>query len=208
VAEFTAKDVQRLRQETGAGMMDCKRALEETAGDLEKAKDLLRQQHKADAKKYSTRSASEGLVDAYLHVPDPKAGVPAKVGVLLELDCATDFVAKTDRFKALAREISMHISWAQPSYVSREDVPDDVREREEKVYRGQAEAEGKKPEQIDRIVEGKMGKFYAQNCLLEQPWHKDDKGKKTIGDLIDEASAELKEPIVVRRFANFRVGAE
>jgi elongation factor Ts len=208
VAEFTAKDVQRLRQETGAGMMDCKKALEEASGDFDKAKDLLRVQKKGEAQKLATRSASEGIVDAYLHVPDPKAGIPAKVGVLVELNCATDFVAKTDRFKGLAREIAMHISFAQPRYVSREDVPDDVVERERSVFRAQLESEGKKPEQIEKIMEGKLEKFFQQMCLLDQPWLKDEKGKKTIADLVAETSADLQEPVLVRRFANFRVGVD
>jgi elongation factor Ts len=208
VADFTAKDVQRLRQETGAGMMDCKKALEEAAGDFDQAKDLLRVMKKGDAKKLSTRSASEGLVEAYLHVPDPKAGIPAKVGVLVELNCATDFVAKTDKFRGLAREIAMHISFAQPVYVSREDVPADVVDREKGVYRAQLESEGKKPEQIEKIMEGKLEKFFQQYCLLDQPWLKDEKGKKTIADLVAETSADLQEPVVVRRFSNFRVGAE
>jgi elongation factor Ts len=204
--EINAKDVKALRDATGAGMMDAKKALQDAGGDMEKAKDLLRERGLASAKKYATRGAGEGLVEAYLHKPDPM--LPAKLGVLIELNCATDFVAKTERFQGLARAIAMHISFAEPTYVSQEDVPEDVIERERKIFRAQAEAEGKKPEIIDKIVEGKLKTFYADVCLLDQPWIKDEKRQKTIGELVGEASSELKEPIRVRRFARFRVGVD
>lgn len=206
MAEITASEVKALRDATGAGMMDAKKALQDADGDIEKAKDLLRERGKADARKYATRGAGEGLVEAYLHAPTP--GLPAKAGVLVELNCATDFVAKTDAFRTLAREIALHIAAAQPAYVSREDVPEEVVERERKIFRTQAEAEGKPAQAMDKILEGRLRKFYEQNVLLDQPWVKDEKGKKTVGDLVQEASAELKEPVKVRRFTFFRVGAE
>jgi elongation factor Ts len=196
------KEVKRLRDATGAGMMDCKRALEETAGDFEKAKDLLRERGMATAKKFATRGAEEGVIEAYLHKPDP--GMPAKVGVLVELNCATDFVAKTERFQALAREIALHISFANPAYVTREEVPGDVVERETEIFRKQAE--GKPDNVIEKMVEGKLNAFFADMCLVDQPYIRDD--SKTVGQLLDEASNELKEPVRVRRFVRFRVGVD
>ena len=199
------KEVKRLREATGAGMMDCKQALVDAEGDFEKAKDLLRERGMASSKKYSERSAQEGVVEAYLHKPDP--GMPAKLGVLVELNCATDFVAKTERFQSLAREVALHISFADPSYVSREDFPGDVLEREKEIYRKQAE--GKPENVVEKIVEGKLTAFFAAipgGALLDQPFIRDD--KKTVGQLLDEASSELKEPVRVRRFARFRVGVE
>ena len=199
------KEVKRLRDETGAGMMDCKQALVDTDGDFEKAKDLLRERGIASSKKYSERSASEGVVESYLHKPDP--GMPAKLGVVLELNCATDFVAKTERFQSLARDIAMHISFADPAFVAREDFPGDVLEREKEIYRKQAE--GKPSNVVEKIVDGKLNAFFGSipgGALLDQPYIRDD--KKTVGQLLDEASAELKEPVRVRRFARFRVGVD
>jgi elongation factor Ts len=202
MADIKPADVKKLRDETGAGMMDCKNALVETEGDLERAKDLLRERGLASAKKFATRGADEGLIEAYLHKPDP--GMPAKLGVLIELNCATDFVAKTERFQTLAREIALHISFARPLYVSRDEVPDDVTEREKKIFRTQAE--GKPEHVIEKMLEGKLNAFFGEICLLDQPYIRDD--TKTIGLLLDEATAELKEPVRVRRFACFKVGVE
>lgn len=199
------KEVKRLRDATGAGMMDCKQALVETDGDFEKAKDILRERGLASAKKFATRGAEEGVVEAYLHKPDP--GMPAKLGVLVEINCATDFVAKTERFQSLAREVALHISFADPAYVAREDFPGDVLEREKEIYRKQAE--GKPANVVDKIVEGKLSAFFAAipgGALLDQPFIRDD--KKTVGQLLDEASAELKEPVRVRRFSRIRVGVD
>src|SRR2546426_8161078 len=151
-------EVKRLRDATGAGMMDCKRALEQAAGDFDRAKVILREQGKADAQKYSTRSAGEGVVDAYLHAPDPS--LPAKVGTLVELNCATDFVAKTERFRDLAHAIAMHIAARPPAYVSRDDVPAEVIEAEREIYRKQVE--GKPPNVVEKIVDGKLEKFFEQ----------------------------------------------
>jgi elongation factor Ts len=202
MADVKPADVKKLRDETGAGMMDCKNALVETEGDFEKAKDLLRERGLASAKKFATRGADEGLIEAYLHKPDP--GMPAKLGVLVELNCATDFVAKTERFQTLAREIALHISFARPLYVSRDEVPDDVIEREKKIFRTQTE--GKPEHVIEKMLEGKINAFFGEICLLDQPYIRDD--KKTIGLLLAEATAELKEPVRVRRFACFKVGVE
>jgi len=202
MTDINSEDVKRLRDATGAGWMDCKRALQEADGDFDRATVLLREQHKADAKKLSSRSAGEGIVDAYLHAPDPN--LPAKVGVLVELNCATDFVAKTERFRDLARRVAQQIAATQPAYVSREDVPGDVIEKEKEIYRKQAE--GKPANVVDKIVEGKLEKFYELMCLVDQPYIRDD--SKKVGELLDEASAELKEPVKVRRFAYFKVGAE
>ena len=199
------KDVKKLRDDTGAGMMDCKRALEETNGDLEKAKDLLRAKGMAAQGKMATRGANEGVIEAYLHKPDP--GMPAKLGVLVELNCSTDFVAKTEEFQQLAREIALHISFAKPAYVSREDFPGDVIEREKEIFRKQAE--GKPDNVVEKMVEGKLKAFYAQTpggALLDQAYIRDD--KKTVGELLDEAAGKLKEPVRIRRFSYFRLGVD
>ena len=195
------KEVKRLRDATGAGMMDCKRALEETGGDFEKAKDLIRERN-LDVGKFAGRAAEEGVVEAYLHTPDP--GMPAKLGVLVELNCATDFVAKTEQFRSLAREIALHISFANPSYVSREDVPQDVVDRERKIFA--AQAEGKPEKVVEKMVEGKLNKFFEKECLVDQPYIRDD--SHTIGQLLAEATSQLKEPVRVRRFSYFRVGMD
>ena len=202
MAEIKAADVQKLRAETGAGMMECKKALQETGGDFDKAKQILRERGLASAKKFATRGAEEGVVETYLHKPDP--GMPAKVGVMVELNCATDFVAKTEKFVTLAREVALHISFADPLYVDRDQVPGDVVEKEKEIYRKQAE--GKPDNVVEKIVDGKLNAFYAERCLVDQPYIRDD--SKTVGQLLDEASAELKEPVRVRRFARFRVGVE
>ena len=198
--KITAAQVKELRDATGAGMMDCRNALEQADGDLERAKQILREAGKAGLAKRGGRSASEGVIDAYLHTPDPN--LPAKLGVLVELDCETDFVAKTDEFQRLAHEIALHIAVADPAYVRREDVPGDVVERERAIYAKQAE--GKPAHVVDRIVEGKLNDFYKQVVLLDQPYIRDD--KQTIQDLLDAYSAKVRERLVLRRFARFRVG--
>jgi len=199
--EIKAADVKALREATGAGMMECKKALQDAGGDLEKAKTLLRERGLASAKKFAERAAEEGLVDAYLHAPDPN--LPARLGVLVELNCATDFVAKTEQFRDLARQIAMHISFARPQYISREEVPAEVVDAEREIYRKQAE--GKPEKVVEKMVEGKLNSFFADSCLLDQPWIKDD--SRTIGELLDQASGELKEPVKVRQFSVFKVGA-
>lgn len=197
---MSADDVKRLRADTGAGILECKKALEETGGDFEKAKDLLRTRGLAAAKKYAERAAEEGLVYAYLHKPSPD--MPAKLGVMVELNCATDFVAKSEKFGKVAHEVALHIAFANPTYLGRDEVPADVLEREKEIYAKQAE--GKPENVVEKIVTGKIEAFYADNCLLEQKYIRDD--KKTIAQLLDEVSAELKEPVKVRRFSYFRVG--
>jgi elongation factor Ts len=191
------KNVSDLRARTGAGMMDCKRALEESGGDMEKASEILRKKGIAKAEKRSGKTASQGLVVSYIHHNH-------QVGVLLELNCETDFVARTTDFSHLAREIALHIASADPIGVNPEDVPAELVERERRIAEEQAAKEGK-PENIrGKIVEGKIKKFVAERTLLEQPFVRDD--KKTVGQLIKEASGKLGETISVRRFARFAVG--
>jgi elongation factor Ts len=198
--EITAAQVKALRDATGAGMMDCKQALQEADGDLERAKQILREAGKAGVQKRAGRSATQGVVDAYLHTPDPN--LPPKLGVLVELDCETDFVAATDEFQRLAHEIALHIAVADPAYLRREDVPDHLIKQEREIYATQAE--GKPANIVERIVEGKLNDFYKQVVLLDQPYIRDD--KQTIQDLIDGYSAKVRERLVLRRFARFRVG--
>lgn len=184
--------------------MDCKQALEDAGGDMDKAKDLLRERGIAKAQKLSERAADEGVVYAYLHKPD--VNMPPKVGTMVELNCSTDFVAKTEAFGKLAHEIALHITAARPMVVSRDEMPQDAVEKEKDLIAAQAKAEGKPEQVVEKIVEGRIKTFFAENVLLDQPWTRDP--DKTIQELLDEASAEMKEPIRVKRFARFRVGAE
>jgi elongation factor Ts len=196
---FTAKDVQELRRRTGAGMMECKRALEETGGDMEKAVEWLRKKGIAKAEKRAGRATSEGVITSYIHPP-------GRIGVLVELNCETDFVARTDDFKTLAREVAMHIASAAPLAVDKEDVPADAVERERRIAEEQVRASGKPEHLVSKIVEGKLEAFYKQVALLSQPWIRED--KKTIGDLVKEASSKLGENVQVRRFVRFQMGEE
>jgi elongation factor Ts len=198
--EITAAQVKALRDATGAGMMDSKQALQEAGGDFERAKQILREAGKAGVQKRATRSATQGVVDAYLHTPDPN--LPPKLGVLVELDCETDFVAATDEFQRLAHEIALHIAVADPAYLRREDVPDNVIKQEREIYA--AQTEGKPDHIVERIVEGKLKDFYQQVVLLDQPYIRDD--KQTIQDLLDAYSAKVREKLVLRRFVRFKVG--
>ena len=194
---ISPKDVSELRTRTGAGMMDCKRALEEAAGDLDKASEILRKKGIAKAEKRTGKTASEGMVVSYIHHN-------SQVGVLVELNCETDFVARTDEFGQLAREIALHIASADPIGVNPEDVPADLLDRERRIAEEQVAKEGK-PENIRaKIVEGKLKKFVAERTLTEQPFVKDD--SKTVGSLLKEASGKLGEAISVRRFARFKIG--
>ena len=194
---ISPKDVSELRTRTGAGMMDCKRALEESGGDLGKASEILRLKGMAKAEKRAGRNASEGLVVSYIHHNN-------QVGVLLELNCETDFVARTDEFGQLAREIALHIASADPVGVNPDDIPADLLDRERRIAEEQVAKEGK-PENIrGKIVDGKLKKFVAERTLTEQPFVKDD--AKTVGQLLKEASAKLGEAISVRRFARFKIG--
>jgi elongation factor Ts len=197
MATIAAKDVAELRKRTGAGMMECKKALEENGGDFEKATDWLRSRGIAKSEKRADKVASEGYIDAYLHHN-------GKVAVLVELNCETDFVARTDDFRGLAKDIAMHVAFASPLAVSVEDLPAEVVERERRVYLEQVTQEGK-PEAIrEKIVEGKLKRFYAESVLLEQPWVKDD--KQTIGELVKAASGKLGEKVVLRRFVRLQLG--
>ncbi|MEA2498058.1 MAG: elongation factor Ts [Actinomycetota bacterium] len=202
MAEISAKDVKALRDATGAGMMDCKKALAETGGDLEAAKRLLREKGLADAAKRTGRTASEGIVYAYLHKPQPD--YPAKLGVLLELNCETDFVAKTEAFERLAKDISMHISFADPSWTTREEVPQDLIDEEKAIYAKQAKDSGKPEQVIEKIVGGKLEGFYKERVLLDQEWIQDK--SKSIKDLIDEARSSMGENVSIGRFSRIRVG--
>lgn len=196
-ATISAKEVSELRSRTGAGMMDCKKALQDTEGDLDKALQLLRQKGIAKAEKRSGRSAKEGAIGSYVHFN-------GRVAVLVEVNCETDFVARTDDFQNLVRDLAMHIASARPLAVSPEEIPADVVERERAIFEAQV-AESGKPEQVrPKIVEGKLKKFYQENVLLRQPYVKDD--KKTVGDLVSEVSAKVGENIVVRRFVRYELG--
>jgi len=193
---ITAGDIKELREQTGVGMMDCKKALTEAAGNLEKALDILRQKGLAMAAKKASREASEGLIGSYIHM--------GKIGVLVEVNCETDFVAKTDDYKDLVKDISMHIAASNPSYVKREDVPADVIEKEKAIYASQTE--NKPPQVVEKIIEGKLEKFYADTCLMDQIFVKDPDGRKTIKDVIVEKVAKLGENILIKRFVRYQLG--
>ncbi len=195
--EVSASTVKELREKTGAGVMDCKKALAECAGDLEKAVDSLRRKGLAAAAKKMGRVAAEGLVGAYIH-----AG--GKIGVMVELDCETDFVARTPEFQALLKELAMQVAAASPRYIRREEVSPEELEREREIYRRQALDSGKPEKIADKIVEGKMDRFYSEVCLLEQAFIKDPDRK--VADLVQDAVARLGENIQVRRFMRYQVG--
>ncbi len=194
---INASDVAKLRAQTGAGMLDCKSALEETNGDMEKAVDLLRKKGIAKAAKRAGKIASEGIVASYIH-----AG--GKMGVLVEVNSETDFVAKNDLFKSLVDDVAMHIAAAAPKYISREEVPAEELANEKSVHRAQLEEEGKPAEMIEKIIEGKMNKYYSEVCLLEQPFIKDE--DKTIEKFLAEKIGEIGEKITIRRFARYELG--
>ena len=196
--KVTAAMVKELREKTGAGMMDCKGALQETDGDLEKAADLLREKGIADSVKKGGRIAAEGVVQSYIHMG-------GKIGVLVEVNCETDFVAKTDAFKTLAADIAMHIAAANPRYLCREEVDAADLEHEKEVLVNQALNEGKPANIVEKMVEGRMKKFYGEVCLMEQVYVKSD-DNKTIEEVIKEAIAEFGENIKIRRFVRFEMG--
>ncbi|GAC1575973.1 MAG: translation elongation factor Ts [Candidatus Dormibacteria bacterium] len=200
MAEITAAQVKQLRDVSGAGMMDCKRALTATEGDLEKAKDWLREKGLARAAGKAGRSTNEGAIGHYLHT----TGGLAKLGVLVEVNCESDFVAKTDDFKELAHDLAIQVAGANPRYVRREEVPTALVEREKAVYRRQVE--GKPANIIDKIVDGKLEAFYGEICLVDQVYVRDENRKKKVRDLIAEKVAKLGENITVARFARVAVG--
>lgn len=195
--KITAQMVKELRERTGAPMMDCKLALVEADGDLDKAIDVLRKKGLSAAAKKAGRLTGDGLVSSYIH-----AG--GKIGVLVEVNCETDFVARTDEFQSLVKDIAMHIAASEPRFLAREEVTPDILEHEREIYRQQALESGKPEEVVDRIVTGKMEKFYSEAVLLEQPFVKDT--EKSVKDLVAEVVGKLGENIVIRRFSRFRLG--
>ena len=196
---ITAEMVRKLREETGAGMMDCKAALVEAKGDMEKAREFLRKRGLAAAAKKAGRTASEGVIGTYIHPG-------SKIGVMVEVNCETDFVARTPEFQSLVKDVAMHVAAASPQYVTKEEVPAQVLEKEKEIYKSQAAAQGKPAQVQDKIAEGKLKQYYSDFVLLEQPFVKDT--QLTVGQLVAEKIAHLKENIVVRRFARFKVGEE
>jgi elongation factor Ts len=197
MAEITAALVKQLRDKTGAGMMECKAALTEANGNMEEAITLLRKRGLASAAKRAGRTTSQGVIGSYIHMG-------GKIGVLVEVNCESDFVARTDDFTNLVKELGMHIAAAAPRWVRREDVPPEEVEKEKAIYRGQMEQEKKPAHVIDKIIEGKLGSFYSQFVLLDQPFVRDD--KMTITQLVAQASAKTGENVQVSRFVRFRVG--
>ena len=196
---YTAKDVQTLRQRTGAGMMECKKALEEMSGDMDKAIEHLRKKGIAKAEKRTGKQTSEGLITSYIHHN-------GKVGVLVELNCETDFVARTDDFKELAREVALHIASAAPVAVDKDGVDPALVERERRIFEEQARQSGKPDAIVQKMVEGKVESYYKEVVLLSQPYVREP--KKTIGDLVKEVSAKVGENIQVRRFTRYQMGEE
>jgi elongation factor Ts len=195
--QINAQMVKELRERTGAGMMDCKQALKETGGDIEKSIDALRKKGLAAAAKKAGRAAAEGVVGSYIN-----AG--GKIGVLVEVNCETDFVARTEDFQDLVRDVAMHVAAAEPRFVRRDEVTEDVLAQEREIFREQALASGKPEAVVDKIVDGKMEKFYSQTVLLDQAFVKDP--DKTVQDLVTEAVARMGENIQVRRFSRFKLG--
>ncbi len=189
--------IRELRERTGAGVLDCKKALSEANGDIEKAIDILREKGIAKAAKKAGRATQEGLIFSYIHSN-------GRIGTLVELNCETDFVARTDEFKKLGKEIAMQIAASNPQYVSPDDIPQEVIEKEKEIYKKQAIEEGKPEHVVEKIAEGKLRKFFEEVCLLEQPYIRDP--DKKIKDLVTEHIAKLGENIVVRRFARFAIG--
>jgi len=195
----SAEQVKDLRERAGAGVMDCKAALEASQGDLQGAVEYLRKKGLADAAKKSHRDARDGVVVSYIHPG-------SKIGVLVEVNCETDFVARTEDFQQLVKDVAMQVAAANPSYVAREEVPGAVVEKEREIYRQQMADQKKPPQVIDKIIEGKLEKFYAESCLLEQPFIRDASGKTRLKDMVDQATSKMGERIVVKRFARFQVG--
>ncbi len=197
--EITSKIVKELRDKTGTGMMDCKEALVASGGDMEKAVDYLRKKGMSAATKRSSKAAKEGVIASYIHMG-------GKIGVMVELNCETDFVAKTEDFQALAKDLAMHVAAFNPTYVRSDDIPEDVLEREKNIYREQSQAEGK-PEKIwDKIIEGKLKKYYEDVCLMDQKFLKDN--NITVSDRINALIAKTGENVVIRRFVRLLLGED
>lgn len=198
--DISAKDVMDLRQKTGAGMMDCKKALADAQGDVEKAITILRQKGIALAQKRSGRATNQGYIATYIHPG-------AKLGVMVEVDCETDFVSRNEKFQEFARNLAMHIAATNPLSISEEDIDPAIVEKEREIYRCQALNEGKKPEFVDKIVDGRLKKFYAESCLLNQVYIRDETKKITVKDMLQNLIAVIGENIIVNRFSRFQVGA-
>lgn len=203
---ISAKDVKELRDATGAGMMDCKRALSESGGNVEAAKDLLKKWGLAGIEKRSGRAAKEGAIGYYIHQLDPE--LPPKKGVLVELNSETDFVAKTPEFKELARNIAMHIAAMEPKWVTRDEVPAEIIDRETAILKDSDQLKGKPQNIQEKIVQGKLNSLFSDRggVLVEQKYVKDESGKQTVGDLVTDYAASVKENVGVRRFVRFAVG--
>ena len=195
--EITVETIKTLREKTGCGMMDCKKALAEAKGDMEKAGDILRKKGLAAVARRAGRVAAQGLVDAYIHIG-------GKIGVLVEVNCETDFVARSTDFQAFAKDLCLQIAAANPQYISRDDVPDGIIEHEKDIILSQAKAEGKPEKAVEKIVEGRLAKFYAEVCLLDQPFIRDQ--NVIIKDLLGSLSAKIGENIVIRRFTRYQLG--
>jgi elongation factor Ts len=196
-APIPADLVKKLRDRTGAGMMECKAALQEANGDLEEALTILRKRGLASASKKTGRTTSEGLIGSYIHLG-------GRIGVLVELNCESDFVARTDDFQNLLKELALQVAASSPQYVRREEIPADVLDREKSIYRAQMEGSGKPPQVIEKIIEGKLGSFYEQVCLVDQPSIRDP--KMSVGQLVQATIAKLGENLTVARFVRFKVG--
>ena len=198
--EISAKDVMTLRKKTGAGMMDCKNALIQAKGDIQKASDILREKGIAQAQKRSDRETNNGYIATYVHPG-------ARLAVMVELNCETDFVARNDDFKDFANNLAMHIAATNPLAISEGSIDPEIIEKEKEIYKAQALNEGKKPEFVDKIVEGRLKKFYQESCLLNQVYIKDEKGKSTIQDLLNDLIAKIGENIVIGRFTRYEIGS-
>ena len=204
MSEISAQDVAALRKATGAGMMDAKRALEEADGDAERAADILREQGLADARKRSDRATDEGMIGHYLHI---QADRPV-IGVLVELASETDFVAKSEDFQEAARDIAMHVAAYRPQWVTRDEVPEDVLDKERELIAAQARNEGKPPEIVEKIVEGRLKAFYEDTVLVDQTFVNPEKFDGTVGEMVDQLAATMGENIGVRRFVRLAIGED
>jgi elongation factor Ts len=199
MAEVTAAMVKDLREKTGAGMMDCKKALLESGGDVEKAITWLREKGLATAGKKAGRSATEGAVGSYIHLG-------GKIGVLVEVNCETDFTARNEKFQALVKDVAMQIAWSNPRWLRREDVPENVLAEEKSIHRAQLLEQGKPEAMLEKIIPGKLDKFFKENCLLEQAFFRDPDGKRSVQDEVNAAIAVIGENIQVRRFTRYALG--
>jgi elongation factor Ts len=199
MSDISAEEVKRLRERTGAGMMDSKKALQEAGGDMDRAVEILRERGLASAQKRAGRSATQGLIDSYIHHNNT-------VGVLVEVNCETDFVAKTEEFRRLAREVALHIASAMPQWVTRDEVPEEILETERRIYEAEARQKGKPDNALDRIVDGKLQGFFKTTVLLDQPFVKEP--EKTMQQLVEEVSAKVGEKVAVRRFVRYKLGED